>query len=238
MARHQVALLLTDTFLESAFYMDLCKLAAGKGGCIQLHSRGITNPRCQKSLASASGPIFVKKENSIFIYLLSKLQSHYFSLPAPRGLQWCKISIVQRRGVALLLIWRWKVGLEGSANNWADEKHSVGFPSCQSHLGFCCQGHNLKCRWHTSRQHPIYQWAPDYSWLSYIIIPSHLIVKRRAERGVIAPGIFALNFYQWSLVLKYSSLRRLQKFEFRINWILLENDTQLMGGFLFSQLTV
>lgn len=66
---------------------------------------------------------------------------------------------------------------------WADEQHSVGFPSCQLHLGCCCQGHNLKCRWHSSRQHSIYQWAPDYSWLSYIIIPSNLIVKRPGKWG-------------------------------------------------------
>ena len=34
----------------------------------------------------------------------------------------------------------------GVVKVWADEQHSVGSPSCQLHLGCCCQGHNLKCR--------------------------------------------------------------------------------------------
>lgn len=50
------------------------------------------------------------------------------------------------QGADLALIRQWKVGLEGHTDNWADEQQSVGFPSCQSCLGFCCQGHNLKCR--------------------------------------------------------------------------------------------
>lgn len=195
MLRHQVVLVLTDIFLESAFYMDLCKWAIGNG-CIQLRSCEFT------TLLPDARPLHSSRSLSKMYFYLHKFLAFSVSITAFRFLEVCDCAGYWWHR-SKELFWQYKGGLERYPDNWTDEQHSVGFPSCQLHLGWCCQGHNLKCRWHTSQQHPIYRRAPDYSWLSYIIIPSNLIVNRPGELGVIASSITALNFCWWRQVLKY-----------------------------------
>lgn len=131
---------------------------------------------CRMILALTLEPIFQKKNTQLFIYFLSNPSA---SLLSNSCSLWSVIlQDIDRMaaGSFLACYQAAEVGFKGYADNWVDEQHSVGFPSCQSHLGCCCQGHHLKCRWHSRRQHPLYKGASDCSWLSYIIIPSNLIV--------------------------------------------------------------